>query len=199
MRKDIASLARETVKCSGVDGYSITELLIALTLIGIISSFAIASFYKSTRNLKLTGATRTLATYLEKARIDSLRRHGGATVNLDSATTYTVNLDFNGTGISTARTIALPEGVTLSYKLPPATTSVDPSSTPTTIAYDWRGRAANTVVITLADSATNVGSDTMVEGAAGDISVDTTVTGPVTVPAPQTNVPATSGIKSMHY
>ena len=187
----------KTLTSSAVDGFSTIELLIVVAVLGIVCAFAIIGFQTSTRSFKLQGATRTLAAYLEKARIDSVRRHGGATIDLNSATSYTVNIDFNGTGTSTARTIALPQGTTLSYQLPPATASIDPSSTPTTVAYDWRGRASTTIVVTITDGAANVGSSTVVEGSAGDISVDTTVTGPVTVPAPQVNVPVTTGIKSM--
>lgn len=198
MGKKAANLQGKNLKYRRADGFSLTELLIVIATIGIVCSFAVINFYTSTRNLKLAGATRNLATYLEKARIDSICRHGGATVTLDSATSYTVNIDFNGTGVSTARTITLPQGVTLTYRLPPAATNIDPASTPITIGYDWRGRAASTTVLTLTDSAANVGADTLVEGAAGDISVDTTVTGPVAVPSPQTNVPATNGIKDMN-
>jgi len=199
MGQKAVNLQGETPKSSDAAGFSLTELLLVVAVIGVVSSFAVINFFTSTRNLKLAGATRNMATYLEKARIDSLRRHGGATVNLNSSTSYTVNIDFNGTGTATAQTISLPQGVTLTYKLPPANNTLDPASTPLTIAYDWRGRAASTVVLTLTDSNANVGADTMVEGAAGDISVDTTVTGPVTIPSPQTNVPATTGIKTMHY
>ena len=197
--KQIANLPGETLKSGNAAGFSLTELLIVVAVIGIVSSFAVINFFTSTRNLKLAGATRNMATYLEKARIDSVRRHGGATVNLNSSTSYTVNIDFNGTGTATAQTISLPDGVTLSYKQPPANNNNNPDNQPTTIAYDWRGRAANTIVNTLTDSNANVGADTLVEGAAGDISVDTTVTGPVTVPVPQTSVPTTTGIKTMHY
>src|SRR5215510_11689726 len=106
MGKGIASLPGKKLKVSGVDGFSVAELLIVAALIGIVCCFALINFQTSTRSFKLAGATRTLATYLEKARIDSVRRHGGATIILDSTTSFTVNIDFNGTGASTARTIA---------------------------------------------------------------------------------------------
>ncbi|HXM47333.1 MAG TPA: hypothetical protein VN956_05650, partial [Pyrinomonadaceae bacterium] len=111
---------------------------------------------------------------------------------------YTVNIDF-GTGSATARTITLPQGTSLQYSLPPATTSIDPATTPLTITYDWRGRAGSKVLITVTDSTTGVGSSTVSVGAVGDVSTDTTVSGPVSTPTPQTTVSTTAGIKSMNY
>jgi prepilin-type N-terminal cleavage/methylation domain-containing protein len=186
-------------KLSGDAGVSVTELLVVIVVIGVVSSFALASFLTAGKSVKLSGATRTLSTYLEKARVDSVRRHGGATVNLNSATSYTVNIDFGGTGVATARTITLPPGTSLQYSLPPAATSIDPSSTPLTITYDWRGRAGTKVLITVTDSTTGVGSSTVSVGSVGDVSTDTTVSGPVSTPTPQTTVSTTAGIKSMNY
>jgi Tfp pilus assembly protein FimT len=176
------------------------ELLLVIALVGIVSTIAFISFQKSTRSLNVSAATRNLTVYLEKARVDSVRRHGGASVAIDSASSYTVNIDFSGTGVATPRTINLPTGTTLTYTLPPSTTPVNPSVNPITITYDWRGRAANAVLLTLTDSTAGVTPSTVVVGPAGDLSTDSTVTGPVTVPTPQnTTVTTTTGIKSMTY
>lgn len=198
MAKQVMKHPKRNPKLSSATGFSLPELLIVIVLIGIVSSFAVLSFQKSNKGFKLAGATRTLSTYLEKARVDSVRRHGGASININSLTSYTVNIDFGGTGTSTARTITLPQGTSLRYTLPPAATSIDPSTTPITIAYDWRGRAGTAVLLTLTDSTAGVGSSTVAVGQVGDVSTDTTVTGPVTVPTPQTTVSTTTGIKSMY-
>lgn len=204
MRKQVMNFPKKKPKLSSATGFSLPELLIVIVLIGIVSSFALISFQTSNKSFELAGATRTLSTYLEKARVDSVRRHGDANganivanIVFNSTTSYTVNIDFGGTGTPTARTITLPTGTTLRYTLPPANTSIDPSSTPITIAYDWRGRAGTTVLLTLTDSTAGVGSSTVVVGPAGDVSTDTTVTGPVTAPTPQVTVTTTTGIKSM--
>jgi prepilin-type N-terminal cleavage/methylation domain-containing protein len=198
MAKQVMKHPKRKPKLSSATGLSLPELLIVIAIVGIVSSFAVLSVQKSNKGFKLAGATRTLSTYLEKARVDSVRRHGGASININSTTSYTVNIDFGGTGTPIARTITLPEGTSLRYTLPPAATSIDPSTTPITIAYDWRGRAGTTILLTLTDSTAGVGSSTVVVGPAGDVSTDTTVTGPVTVPTPQTTVSTTTGIKSMH-
>jgi prepilin-type N-terminal cleavage/methylation domain-containing protein len=178
-------------------GFSVPELLIVVTLITIVSSLAILSFQKSTKDFKVAGAMRTLSTYLEKARLDSVRRHGGASININSATSYTVNIDFDGSGTATSRTITLPEGTSLSYTLPPAAVSANPSTNPIIISYDWRGRATNIVALTLTESTSGVRTNTVVVGSTGDISADTSVTGPVATPTPQVQVATTTGIKSM--
>lgn len=196
MCKQVMNLPNKRPKLSNAAGLSLVELLVVITLVALVSSFALVNFAKSNRTFKVAGATRTLSAYLEKARVDSVRRHGGATININSTSSYTVNLDF-GTGATTSRTITLPANTTLSYKLPPATTSISPSTTPITITYDWRGRTASTILLTLADSAGGA-SSTVLVGPAGDVSTDTTVTGPVTTPTPQnTTVTTTTGIKIM--
>ena len=192
--------AKKQLRPSSVSGYSLLELLIVVALIGVASALALTSYIKSTRSLNLSGATRNLSAYLEKARVDSVRRHGGASLDINSTSSYTANIDFGGNGVSTARTISLPAGTTLSYSLPPSTTSIDPSVAPITVTYDWRGRTNSTILLTLTDSTAGPASSTVVVGPAGDISTDTTVTGPVTAPTPQnTAVSPTAGIKSMHY
>ncbi len=176
------------------------ELLVVMALITIISALALTSFQRSSRSFNLSGATRNLSAYLEKARTDSVRRHGGASVDLNSTSSYTINIDFSRTGVSTSRTVNLPAGTSLSYSLPPATASTDPFVTPITITYDWHGRATSTVLLTLTDSTTGIGSSTVVVGPAGDLSTDTTISGPATNPTPQnTTVTTTTGIKNMLY
>lgn len=171
-----------------------------ITIAAIISTIGLISFQKSNRSFKVSGATRELSGYLEKARADSVRRHGGASLDIDNSSSYTANIDFSGSGTSTPRTILFPLGTSLRYTLPPATTSIDPSVTPIRIDYDWRGRTTTTVLLTLTDSTAGVEPSTVVVGPAGDLSTDTTVTGPVTAPTLQNpGVTTTTGIKSMRY
>jgi Tfp pilus assembly protein FimT len=190
---------KKNTKLSSAAGFSVVELLVVILVVTITSTFALVSFQKANRSFNLSGATRALSAYLEKARVESVRRHGGASVVINSTSSYTANIDFIGS-TPTPRTITLPAGTSLSYTLPPATTSINPSSTPITITYDWRGRTASTVLLTLTDSTAGVAPSTVIVGPAGDLSSDTTVTGPVTTPTPQnTTVTTTTGIKSMQY
>ena len=198
MHKRILYFPNKEARLSNAAGVSVVELLVVMTIVAGLTTLALISFQRSSRSFKLSGATRNLSAYLEKARVNSVRRHGGANVVIDSTTSYTANIDFSGTGTLYPRTISLPPGTSLRYTLPPATTSIDPSATPITITYDWRGRTTNTVLLTLTDSIGGIASSTVIVGPAGDLSTDTTVTGPVTTPTPQnTTVTTTTGIKSM--
>src|SRR6267142_157785 len=181
----MTNVPKKTHRLTSDAGVGVVELIVVVAVVAIVSVLAIMSFQRSSRGFNLSGATRNLSTYLEKARVDSVRRHGGANIVINSASGYTANIDFDGSGTATARTITLPTGTSLSYTLPPATTSIDPLVTPLTITYDWRGRTSSTVIFTLTDSFASVSSSTVVVGTAGDLSTDTTVTGPVTTPTPQ--------------
>lgn len=184
-------------RAAGEQGFSMIELLLVVAIVSIVSAFALLVFQRSNKSFRLDGETRVFSGYLERARIDAIRRHAGSSVTINSATSYTVSIDFDGTGTASARTVTLPQGISLSYRLPPATTTIDPGTTPVTISYDWRGRTGTAVLLTLSDSSSNVGTKNLVVGPAGDVSTDTTVTGPVTAPTPQTSVGTTTGIKSM--
>ena len=200
MRKQTMNIARKSKNPNA--GFSVVELLIVIAVVAIVSTFALTSFQKSSKTFNLAGAARSLTAYLEKARVDAVRRHvmdSDARVDINSASSYTVHIDFTGSGSSTDRTILLPAGTSLSYTLPPATTSINPSITPISIQYDWRGRTTTTVLLTLTDSTAGVTPSTIVVGAAGDLSTDTTVTGPATNPTPiNTTVTTTTAIKDMH-
>jgi type II secretory pathway pseudopilin PulG len=187
-----------TKRLSNERGASLLELLLVLLVIGIVSSAALINFRRPNRSISLTGATRMLAAYSDKVRIDSIRRHGGASININSATSYTVNMDANGTGTTTATTINLPPQMTLSYSVPPSTASINPAATPVTITYDWRGRMANTVIVRLTDSTAGVPPSTVVLGQGGDVSAESTITEPVVTPTPvNTTVSTITGIKTM--
>jgi len=197
MRKQIMNLPKKRAKLTSAAGLSLLELLIVIAMIAVVSSVGVVNFAKSNRTFKVAGATRTLSANLEKVRLDSVRRHlTSGTITLNSTSSYTVSMDFANTGTTTSRTVTLPANTSLSYTLPPATTSISPAVTARTIAYDWHGRTPTTVLLTLTDSAGGA-SSTVIVGPAGDVSTDTTVTGPVTVPTPLTTVTTTTGIKSM--
>jgi prepilin-type N-terminal cleavage/methylation domain-containing protein len=199
MYKQVTDFQINRAKLSNSSGFSMVELIVVIALIGTVSSIALINVTKSNRTFNVAGASRTLSAYLEKARVDSIRRHDDASITMNSTSSYTVNIDFDGDGTITERTITLPEGASLSYSLPPATTSINPSTTPITITYNWRGRTGSAVLLTITDSIAGVRSSTVAVGPSGDISVDTAVTGPVTTPTPQnTTVTTTTGIKSMY-
>ncbi|HKR58915.1 MAG TPA: hypothetical protein VJS64_04220 [Pyrinomonadaceae bacterium] len=111
-------------------GFSLLQLIITIAVISIVSAFALISFRSTKASLRLQNSVRQLAGYLEKARLDALRRHANpnSTVVFTSATSYDVTMDFDGTGTISTRTFPFEDGVSIiSTPLP-------------SVSFNWRGR-----------------------------------------------------------
>ena len=151
-------------------GAGIVELVIVLALIGIVSAFTLIQVRSSRSALRVQNSVRQLASYMEKARIDAVRRHGTSTVTFSNTKTYSVTMDFNISGSPTTRTFTFQDGVQLaSSELP-------------NVTFNWRGRtltAGSNCVTTFAVS------DTMDHG----LSVDVSGSGDVTVENQQPTLP----------
>lgn len=123
---------------SGERGISILEMLIVVCMIGIVTAFAVIRITGAQRALQLSNSSREFTSWLEKARLDSVRRHapaggsGMASVTITSANSYSVLIDQNGDGaLDPARIVTLPavNGATFSG-----------IAVPLVIQYNWRGR-----------------------------------------------------------
>lgn len=181
MRKEHVS---DVVKIKGdaqhQRGFTLLQVLITLTIIGIISTFAFMAVARSRESVRLAGSNRELAAYLEKARADAVRRHGTASVqilNVTPRTTYQVTMDFDGNGTTEQRVVTLQQGVQFASTL----------TLPLTVTFDWRGRTA--VAVTYITMSNYTGTASVRVDAGGDISVNTiytTPTGGVTTSLPTT-------------
>jgi Tfp pilus assembly protein FimT len=154
-------------------GYSILDVMITICLIGIVTSFGVIRIGVARDGLRLTGSSRILSAYLDKARLAAIRCHCSTTVQIISDSTYSVTGPIKS---STTETITLPlqenvkfQGLTL----------------PMTITFDWRGRADNDYHLTLRNSQ---GSRTVDLSGGGDITVDSTADYTYT-PTVQANMP----------
>jgi len=151
-------------------GAGIVELVIVLAIVSFITAFALIQIKNSRSALRVQNSVRQLASYMEKARIDAVRRHGTSAVVFSDTRTYSVTMDFNGSGSATARTFTFQDGVNLaSSELP-------------NVTFNWRGRtltSGSSCVTTFAVS------DTMDHG----LSVDVSGSGDVTVENQQPTLP----------
>lgn len=144
-------------------GFTMTEIAIALAVITIVTGFAVVRVASARDHMRLTNAARDFAAYTEKARLDSIRRHGDndvatsptarATVTFN-ANSYQVFIDHDYDGTPTTRTFNFPEGVTIAN-----VDTTDESNTvhanqplPLTIRFDWHGRSVNGYRITFKNS-----------------------------------------------
>src|SRR5690349_22240367 len=71
-------------------GAGIVELVVVATIISIISAFSLIQIRYSRSALRVQNSVRQLASYMEKARVDAVRRHGTSTVVFSDTRTYAV-------------------------------------------------------------------------------------------------------------
>lgn len=161
---------KATSKTRKHNGFSMVEILIMATILSIVTAFGLMGITRARASVRLSGAAREYATYIEKARMHSIRNHADddaerANVAIDDAkTSYTVTLDVDGDGDMDARTIPLPDGVSF--------------ETVETIAFDWRGR---TVSIVDDVTTTNAQVSIRLKNSSDSVSVDVTGSGDITV------------------
>jgi Tfp pilus assembly protein FimT len=151
-------------------GAGIIELVIVVAIASIISAFALLQIRSSRSALRVQNSVRQLASYMEKARVDAVRRHATSTVTFSDTRTYSVTMDFNNSGTTSTRTFTFQDKVNLaSSELP-------------NVTFNWRGRtltSGSSCVTTFAVS------DTMDHG----LSVDVSGSGDVTVENQQPTLP----------
>ena len=152
------------------NGFTVIEAVIVVAIVGIVGALGLLGITKARASMRLAGAAREYAGFIEKVRTFSIRSHAdtiaeaaSVTINPD-LTSYTVTYDFDGDGTMESRTIQLPDGVEFNSE--------------ETIAFDWRGRTWNVVGgLTREDAQVSI---TLTNGT-DSASVDVTGAGDVTV------------------
>lgn len=151
-------------------GFSAIELIITATVLAIITGLGLLGITRARASIRLSGAAREYATYIEKARLYSIRSHADdaserASLAIDDdLTSYVVTMDLDGDGGMDSRTISLPDGVKF--------------ETVETIAFDWRGRTYSTVGgVTSANAQVSI----RLLGSIDSVSIDVTGSGDITI------------------
>lgn len=151
-------------------GFTTIELLVMVTILTVITAFGFIGITKARASVRLSGAAREYATYVERARILSIRNHADdagerATIAInDDKASYVVTMDIDGDGDMDTRTITLPSGITF--------------DTVETISFDWRGRTLSTVGgITTPNAQVSI----RLLNSDDSISIDVTGSGDVTI------------------
>src|SRR6185369_3907689 len=117
-------------------GFSMMQLIITLAVVSIVSGLAVLGIASARQRIRLTNSSRLLASYAEKARVDSVRRHPSDAAQMSGIevvnnNTYRVKMDFDGDGIVETRDVTLDDGVVF-------------ASDPIALVFDWRGRLVQT-------------------------------------------------------
>ncbi|HEY0407536.1 MAG TPA: hypothetical protein VGC89_17510 [Pyrinomonadaceae bacterium] len=120
-------------------GVSIVEMLLVVLIIVVVSAWAFMRIVEAQQSARLAGATQELTAYLDKARLDSIRRHATAVeqmaqVSIDSPTRYSVRLDANGDGELDQPRV---------FNFASRGISFNVAAFPTVIRFNWRGRVAD--------------------------------------------------------
>ena len=97
-------------------GFSLLQILIVLGVVSVVSALACFGIASARQRIRLTNSSRLLASYVEKARVDSVRRHPMtademAGIEVLDKTRYRVKMDFDGNGVVETKMITLDEGV----------------------------------------------------------------------------------------
>jgi len=129
-------------------GFTLTELLVVLAIIGVVVGVAIPNLTRSIDNAKLKAATEQLAAVYQDARLRATQTNTPYQVLLSSATTAAssqVCVDLNGDGACGAGdpATAFPAQVSLSNVVPVALNATQLGFTPATIdqtlGIAWNG------------------------------------------------------------
>ena len=194
-------------RLSGQRGVSLLELMIVVTIIGTVSAFAFVQINSAQQVMRRENATREFKSYLEKVRLDSIRRHATAvgqmaSMSITNNNTYTVTMDFNYDGSiavdnsgnpTELRTIPIPAQQGVQF-------NTGAVSLPMTTRFDWRGRPttvdsvgnATNAAFTLQETSGSYSTTINLTGL-GDASINI----PLSVTTPTTSiVSAGSNIRS---
>jgi prepilin-type N-terminal cleavage/methylation domain-containing protein len=124
-------------------GFSVTELLIVLVVLGILIALAVTQFARSSETYTRQNIAREFKVSLERARFDSVKRRASvcsdmSRVTIDGPTSFSVSTDINQSGH-----LDLPDETrTINFSSRSDVTVVGNGITlPVTIRFDERGRA----------------------------------------------------------
>ena len=139
-------------------GSTAIQLLITIAVVAIVSTFAFMGITSARAHIRRSNSARLFASYVERARTDAVRRHGQSSIQQVDASTYSVTMDFSGSGTVTTQNFSTESGVTINM--------------PRTLTFDWRGRIP---------IETSVGFTNTVAGVVKSINVNITGSGDVTL------------------
>ena len=143
-------------------GFTTMQMVVTVAIISVISVFGVLGITNARAEFRMQSSARLFASYVEKARVDSIRRHApeGEESSIETfgqgTDRYEVTMDF-GTGALETRTFYLESGLTF-------------ETTAKKVTFDWRGRISEAWVFQIFSSYLDRGLPVDVSGS-GDITV----------------------------
>jgi type IV fimbrial biogenesis protein FimT len=80
----------KTSRKSRASGFTLVEMVIAVVILGILTSMALPSFLQMLRNSEIRNAAESIANGLQKARAEAVTRNNNVSFTLGSGTSWTV-------------------------------------------------------------------------------------------------------------
>lgn len=187
MKKSMMDELRTQSKPDASHGFTLLEVMIVMTIIAIVSTFAVLGITRSRNSMGLQNSARLFASYLEKARLGAIRRNEATNIDITGPSTYTVTMDFDGTGNVGVRTFTLEQGVVFTdstntaYTVNGSGNVISSNGEAVSWAdFNWRGRTSQCSMLFRMQNSNNERSTVQVTGS-GDITIDTGVSTPATV------------------
>lgn len=138
------------------------QMVITVSIIAVVSIFGVLGITNARAEFRLQNSARLFASYVEKARVDAIRRHApdGQESSIETfgpgTSNYAVTMDF-GSGALETRTFQLESGLAF-------------STAAKRVSFDWRGRITEAWVFQIFSSYLQRGLPVDVSGS-GDITV----------------------------
>jgi len=143
-------------------GFTTMQMIVTIAIISIVSVFGVLGITNARAEFRLQNSARLFATYVEKSRVDAIRRHAPAGQESwvetfgPGTSNYAVTMDF-GSGFLETRTFQLETGLVF-------------STAAQRVTFDWRGRIAQAWVFQIFSSYLERSMPVDVSGS-GDITV----------------------------
>src|ERR1051326_1918565 len=79
-------------------GIGILEIVIVIAVVAIVVTFSVIGISRAREDMRLANSAKEVAGYLEKARINAVRRHDTSSVQISGkgTSTFSVTMDFSG-------------------------------------------------------------------------------------------------------
>ncbi|MCA1632364.1 MAG: hypothetical protein LC802_01280 [Acidobacteria bacterium] len=156
-----------------------------------MSKLSVLGVTRARDSIRLQNSMRLLASRVEKARLDAIRRHGSTLVEFTTNKTYVITMDFEGTGNATKkRTYSLEDNIVLTNADGTAIATADLPS----IDFGWRGGTTQCYSSMRLKNRSGA-SSTISVTSSGDVTIDSTI-GATVSPGTYSAVSQTSDIWS---
>lgn len=120
---------------NSVAGFTITELLIVITIVGVLATIALPSFKSLTESQRVRNASYELHTILSLARSEAIKRNNDVKATLQ----------FSGSVLTSIDVIVVASGAIIDTKPAPKGVDITPSASATSgVTYTRNGRTTIT-------------------------------------------------------